>query len=71
MDFDECFQFDSFMDNISDEILLKIFSFLDIEDLIRCTQVSKRFYRIANDSYLWSAVNVSGKAVPYKVAIKM
>ena len=47
-----------------DEVQLKIFKFLEIEDLIRCAQVSKRTRRICHDESIWKKVNLNKKLVP-------
>ena len=51
-------------DHLPDEVQLKIVKFLEIEDLIRCAQVSKRTRRICHDESMWKKVNVSEKVVP-------
>ena len=51
-------------DHLPDEVQLKIFNFLEIEDLIRCAQVSKRTRRICHDESIWKKVNLNKKLVP-------
>lgn len=41
------------MDKLSDEILVRIFSFLSARDLCRCSQVCSTWCRLANDFHLW------------------
>ncbi|KAG0641981.1 hypothetical protein HOY80DRAFT_685677 [Tuber brumale] len=41
---------------LSDELLLRIASFLHIDDLTSCQRVSKRFQRIARDDQIWKAL---------------
>lgn len=41
---------------LSDELFLRIASFLSIADLTSCQRVSKRFSRIATDSQIWKAL---------------
>ena len=53
-----------FFDHLPDEVQLKIFKFLEIEDLIRCAQVSKRTRRICHDESIWKKVNLNKKLVP-------
>ena len=55
---------DTFFDHLPDEVQLKIFKFLEIEDLIRCAQVSKRTRRICHDESIWKKVNLFRKVVP-------
>ena len=49
--------------DIPDEIILKVFSSLDLKDLLNCGQVSKRFRSISHDEFLWQTVDLSGKCV--------
>lgn len=41
---------------LSDELFLRIASFLPITDLTSCQRVSKRFSRIATDGQIWKAL---------------
>ena len=52
------------LEHMPDEIILKIFSNLQIPDLISCEEVSKRIRRIADDETLWQKINLSNKMVP-------
>ena len=52
-------------EGLPDEIILKIFSLLDIKGVLHCGQVSKRLRDISNDQGLWSKLNLSGREVPY------
>ena len=45
------------------EIMLEIFSFLEIVDLIKCSQTSKRIRIICYDKSLWQRINLSKKRV--------
>ena len=54
-----------YFEGLPDEILLKIFSLLDIKGVLQCGQVSKRLRDISNDHSLWSMLNLSGRQVPY------
>ena len=38
-----------------DDILLKIFSFLPMKDLLNVTQCCQKWYRVANDDILWKS----------------
>jgi hypothetical protein len=53
------------LEDLPDEILLKIFSLLDIKGVFQCGQVSKRLRAISNDQSLWSKLNLFEKEVPY------
>ena len=45
-------------EDLPDEIILGVLSFLDIKDLLRCAQTSKRIRNISNDeSYSWNNFN--------------
>ena len=47
-----------------DEILLNILSFLEVVDLIKCSQTSKRIKGISYEKSLWQKINLSKKIVP-------
>ena len=49
--------------NLPDELLLKIFGSSETKDLITYGQVSKRIRKISHDSTLWGTVNISKKIV--------
>jgi hypothetical protein len=50
----------SFLD-LPDELILKVFSYTETVDLLRCGQVSKRIRTISNDNSLFQTVNLSNK----------
>ena len=52
----------SFLD-LPNEIILKVLSYTEITDVLRCGQVSKRIRTISNDNSLFRIVNLSGKYV--------
>ena len=52
----------SFLD-LPNEIILKVLSYTEITDILRCGQVSKRIRTISNDKSLFQIVNLSGKYV--------
>ena len=54
----------SFVD-LPDEIILKIFTFLDIREILKCGQVSQRIRAISNDESLWLQLNFFEGHVPY------
>ncbi|KAI5841466.1 hypothetical protein DFP73DRAFT_555865 [Morchella snyderi] len=45
-----------YIKRLSDELFLRIASFLSISDLTSCQRVSKRFSRIATDGQIWKAL---------------
>ena len=49
--------------DLPDELILKILSYSEVEDLISCGQVSKRTRNISQDSSLWVTVNLEKKIV--------
>ena len=53
------------LEGLPNEILLEIFSLLDIKGVLQCGQVSQRLRAIANDQSLWSKLNLFGRKVPY------
>ena len=48
------------------EILLIIFTYLDVKSLINCGKVSKKIRNICHDESFWRQVNVCNKLVPVK-----
>ena len=52
------------LQGLPDEILLRILSYLDFSNIIRCGQVSKRLWTISHDKTLFETINLSGKIVP-------
>ena len=52
-------------EGLPDEILLNIFSLLDIKGVLRCGQVSKRLRAISNDKLLWLKLNLFQRDIPY------
>ena len=53
------------LDELPDEVILKIVGFLDLKELLLCGQVSKRLQAIANDESLWLKLNMRGRKIPY------
>ena len=54
------------LDDLPDEVILKVLGFLDIKELLLCGQVSKRLRAIANDESLWLNLNLYERKVPYE-----
>ena len=52
------------LDDLPDEILLKIYAYLSMKNLVRCSGVSKRIRRVCHDESLWQKINLYGKIVP-------
>ena len=51
------------LENLPDEILLKIFSYIDFQELLQCGQVSKRIRTICSDKSFWEDIFLSRKKV--------
>ena len=49
------------LEDLPNEILVKISDYLKINDLIRCGQMSKRIRSIANNELLWQKINLKSK----------
>ena len=41
------------IDNLPDELILKVLSYLEIIDIVRCSQTSRRIRIITHDKSLW------------------
>ena len=54
-------------EDLPDEIILKVVSNLETEDLFSWWKVSRRFRTITLDKSLWQKVNMSGEDIPTKV----
>ena len=50
-------------ESLPNEILVKIFDFIKVKDLIRCGQVSRRIRTIAHDHSLWPKINPRPKDI--------
>lgn len=59
------------MDNLPDEIVIKIFQYLDKRDLSRCSQVSKRWNRLSNSDFLWQEFSLTDIVRPKWCASKL
>ena len=53
------------------EILMKILNFLEINNLLKCSQTSKRIRVICYDKSLWQTINLSKKKVPTEFLQKL
>ena len=53
------------LEDLPNEILLKILSLLDIKGVLQCGQSSKRLREISNDKLLWLKLNLNERKVPY------
>ncbi|XP_019387503.1 PREDICTED: S-phase kinase-associated protein 2 [Crocodylus porosus] len=48
-------------DALPDELLLGIFAYLPLNDLLKVTQVCKRWYHLSFDESLWQTLDLTGK----------
>ena len=55
----------SVIENLPDELLLKIFSYVPQDDFGNVRLVSRRFYTISNDSSLWEDVSFTTYSESY------
>ena len=53
------------LEDLPDEVILKICSFMDIREILKCAQVSKRIQAISKDESLWLKLNFYEGYVPY------
>ena len=51
------------LENLPDEILLKIFSYINFQELLQCGQVSKRIRAKCSDKSLWENIFLYQKKV--------
>ena len=49
--------------DLPDEIILKVLTYLKVQDLLYCGQVSKRIRAISHDKSLYQKINLNGKRV--------
>ena len=54
------------LQDMPDEILLKILSYLDSKSIFKCVQVCKRLRNVSFDNSMWQKVNLCGKIVPLR-----
>lgn len=47
---------DNAISSLPDEILLKIFKYLKLPDLLACSKTCRRFYPISNDNGMWTSL---------------
>lgn len=51
----------AFFDRLSDDLILKIFSFLSTNQLCICARVCRRWYFLAWEPQLWTAITLTGE----------
>jgi len=57
------------LSSLSDELLIRILSFLPLQQLLAVAPVSRRFYQLAGDSQLWKALYYSRFVLPRAMRI--
>ena len=60
------------MEKIPNEVLLMIFGYLEVKDLLRCATVSKSFQVMAYDKALWQKlpINLEGESYIMKIPVE-
>ena len=51
------------MEDLPNEIILKILELVNIKDLFQCMAVNKRLRKIAHDQSLWNIMHLTGEAI--------
>jgi hypothetical protein len=59
------------LQDMPDEIVLKILSYLEIKNFLKMSQTSKRFHAICQDNTLWRIADLSSKRVPTEFVHKL
>ena len=54
------------MEEVPNEIIVKIFSYLSHRELIGCAKVSKRFEELTKNEELWKRINWTEKSVNFE-----
>ena len=52
-----------YLEDLPDEILLKIFQYLNMKEIVYCAQMSKRIRKISHDESLWQKINLYQRKV--------
>ena len=52
------------LEDLPNEVLLKVLSYVEIRDLICCGQISKRIRTISHDESLWQKLNLCKREIP-------
>lgn len=55
-------QYSASFDRLSDEVILRVFSYLPHKEILRISTVCKRWLRVASDSRLWTHVSLRPEA---------
>ena len=59
------------LQKLPDEVLLRIFASLEIESLLRCSQVSKRIRKICHDQAVWEKCDIQFVKIPIEFIEKI
>ena len=52
------------LETLPNEIVLKVLCYLETEDILQCSQVSKRIREISLEEILWHKINLCNNLVP-------
>ena len=52
------------LEDLSNEIILEIFSYLDAKELVHCSHLSRKFRDLSHCHSLWQKMNLHLKIVP-------
>ena len=58
------------LEDLPNEVLLEIFQFLNIRQILKFGQVSRRIRAVSNNESLWLKLNFSGANIPYELVEK-
>ena len=61
----------SYFERLTDDVLLRVFSFLSSTQLALCSRVCRRWHVLAWEPHLWSSVYLSGENLPADRALKV
>ncbi|TRY69163.1 hypothetical protein TCAL_13793 [Tigriopus californicus] len=57
-------------DRLSDDLVVKILSYLTSNELVMCSRISRRFYFVAWEPQLWSSIWLVGESLDADLALK-
>lgn len=55
---------------LPDAVLMKILSFLNTNELVKCSRISRRFYFISWEPELWQSIVLTGETIDADLALK-
>ena len=57
-------------DRLSDSVIVHMLSFLTSNELVKCSQLSRRFYFLAWEPELWQSISLTGEKTDTDLALK-